>query len=151
MSKPVVKVTRYSVPERAKMFRIPAAEVLRCADILRWSEFDKEIIVRRPKEGAFPVHCRLTDHARLVDIEVLERIIQHAISEFVSIVMTFRAARPPLSNPGCENQSPPRDLAANRRIRKLRKRVWQAAGFILGPQDLQIGHPMVPDFLSVAG
>ena len=57
MSKPIVKITRYSVPERAKMFRVPAAEVLRCADILRWSEFFKEIIVRRPKERAFTVHC----------------------------------------------------------------------------------------------
>src|SRR5262245_43945670 len=99
MSKPIVKITRHSVPERAKMFRVPAAEILRCADILRWSEFDKEIIVRRSEERAFAVHCRLTDHARLVDVEVLEGIIRHAIREFVSIVMTFRAACAALSNP----------------------------------------------------
>jgi hypothetical protein len=36
------------------MFRVSAAEVLRCADILRWSEFLKEIIVRRPKNGPLP-------------------------------------------------------------------------------------------------
>jgi hypothetical protein len=42
MSKPIVKITRHSVPKGAKMFRVPAAEVLRCADILRWSEFVKK-------------------------------------------------------------------------------------------------------------
>src|SRR5262245_35211740 len=150
MSKPIVKITRHSVPKRTKMFRVPAAEILWRADILRWSEFDKEIIVRRPKERAFTVHCRFTDHARLVDIEVLKRIIQHAISGFVSIVMTFCAACTSLSHAVCENLSAARDLGGIRGIRKLRKRIWQPPRFILRPQDLQIGHPVIADFLGVA-
>ena len=120
-----MKITRYSVPERAKMFRVPAAEVLWCADILRGSELHEEIIVRRPKEGALTIHCGLTDYARFMDVEVLKRIIAHAIGEFVSIMMTFRASRSALTNAVCENLSSrarfgwqPRDP------RNLRKRIW---------------------------
>src|SRR4029450_1113175 len=105
MSEPVVKITRYSVPERAKMFWVPAAEVLRCADILRWSEFDKEIILRRPEQWVATIHCRLLDHAWFMDVKVLERVIDPAVSGFVSIMMALRAARTVLSNPVCENLS----------------------------------------------
>ena len=85
-----------------------------------------------------------------MNIKVLERIIDHPISGFVSVVMALRAAGTALSNPVCENLFAARNLGGNRRIRKLRQRVWQAPGFILRPQDLQIGHPVVADFFSIA-
>src|SRR5690349_10429614 len=122
MSKPIVKISRHSVPERAKMFRVPAAQVLWCAYILWWSEFGKEIIVCRPKERAFTIHCRFTDHARLMDIEILERIIQHAIGELVTVVVALGAARTALSNPIGENLTAARNLGGSRGIRKLCKR-----------------------------
>ena len=84
-----------------------------------------------------------------MDIKVLEQIIRHAIRGFVSIVMTLRTARAALSNPVRENLSSARDLGGNPGVRKLRQRIWQTAGFVLRPQNLQIRHSMIAEFLRI--
>ena len=81
------------------MLGVPAAEVLRRADILRRHEFGEEIIVLRPKERTFTVDRGFADHARLVDVEVLEGVVQDAVRDDVAVVMAIGAARAALRRP----------------------------------------------------
>ena len=81
MGKPVVEEARDRVPLGAEMLRIPAAEVLRRADILWRLEGGEEVIVLRAIERALAVNRRFTNHARLMDVEILEGVVRHTVRE----------------------------------------------------------------------
>ena len=90
----MVEIPRNRIPNRAQMFRISTAEILRRADILGRRERFEEIVVVRTVKRTFAVHSGLADHARLVDVEILEAVVEDAVGDLVPIMMAVRATRP---------------------------------------------------------
>ena len=102
MSEAVVKIARYTVPERAKMFRVPAAEVLWRADILRGSEFDLKKYRSSGERRAPTIDCGFTDYARFMDVVSPEMYhLPTPLVHLVSVVMAIRATASALTNSVC--------------------------------------------------
>src|SRR4030095_17043061 len=79
MSKSVVQPPRHAVPKRTQVLGVATAEILRCANVLRWRERGEEVVVGGTEERTFAVDSRLANYARLVNVEVLERIVEDAV------------------------------------------------------------------------
>src|SRR5215216_6818917 len=94
--------SRHAVPERAEVLRISAAEILRRAYVLRRPKLDEEIVRLRAEEWAITVNSRFADDPRLVNVEVLERVIHYTVSLLVAVVMAVGAARSALRHFVCE-------------------------------------------------
>ena len=91
MRKPVMEEAWHRVPLCTEMLGVTAAEVLRRAYILWRLEGREEIIILRTEERTFAVDGGFADHARLMDIEILEGVVRHTVGEKVTVTMAIRA------------------------------------------------------------
>ena len=71
----MVQITRDSIPDRAEVLGVTAAEVLRRADILWRLELREEVVVLRTIEWSFAVNSGFADDPGLMDVEILERVV----------------------------------------------------------------------------
>ena len=112
VGEPIVQPPRHAVPERSQVFGITAAEVLRCAHVLRREEPREEIVILGTEEWSIAVNGGFANDARLVNVVVLERVVYGAVSRLIPVVMTVRAARASLSNTLAEKICLPRAMIA---------------------------------------
>src|SRR5215211_303001 len=148
MRKSVMKPARHAVPKSPQVFRVTTTEILRRADILRRRKTREEVIISWSEEWTFTVDRRLTDYSRLMNVEVLERIIKNSVGGLIPIVMTVHAACATLGHLRRKYLFPARNLCGLIEIRKLGQRIGQQPPLILRPENLQISHVEVTDFES---
>ncbi len=127
------------------MLRIAAADVLPTADIGRRSERLEDVVVVEPEEDAVVADGRLGDNARLVDVEVLERVVHLAVGHLVTVVVAARAAGTSLRDFVGEQLLASCDLSSRRIVGELLERVRQQPRFVLRPQDLCERHVVEAD------
>src|SRR5919205_3193156 len=148
MRKSVMKPARHAIPKSPQVFRVPTTEILRRAHVLRRRKRREEIIISGTEERTFTIHRRLADHSRLMNVEVLERIVENSVAKLISIVMTVRAACATLGHLRGENLFSTLNLCRLIEIRKLGQRIWEQAPLILRPENLKVSHVVVTDFKS---
>src|SRR4029078_857416 len=98
VGKAVVQPARHAVPEAAQAARVAAADclsadrvalvaaadVLTAADVGGLAAFDVEVVSVQPPERAVTVERGLADHARLVDLAILERLVALDVCDLVT-------------------------------------------------------------------
>src|SRR5215213_259845 len=136
MRKTVVQPARHAVPQSPQVFGVATTEILRCADVLRWSKTRKEVVVGRPEEWTITINRRLANHSRLVNVEVLEGVVDNSIRQLVAIVMTISTARATLCDLRGEDLFSAGNLCRLINRWKLGQRVRQQSSLILRPEDL---------------
>ncbi len=140
----VMEPARHAVPERAQMLRVPAADVLARAEVLRRAEFLEDIVVSEAHKDPVSVNRGFGYDPGFMEVEVLEGVIHHAVRDLVAVMVAAGAAASALVHFQREELPAPLDLRGIRCRRELRKGVWQAPGLILGPEDLGKRHFVVP-------
>jgi hypothetical protein len=128
------------VPFRAEMFRIPAAEVLRRAHILWRLESSEEVIVLGAIEWALAVHRSFTNHARLMDIEILESVVRHTVREEIAVAMAVGAASATRQDFLAKKIFAACNLGCLGGGWNLPKRVRKESGLVPRPKNLQISY-----------
>ena len=88
----MMQPARHAVPEAPQVLGVAAADVLPAAQILRRAELLVKVVVAEPQEHAVVIDRGLGDHARLVDVVVLERVVRDAVDHRVAVVVAARAA-----------------------------------------------------------
>src|SRR5262245_26118034 len=83
---------RHRIPLSTKMLRIPAAEVLRRPHILWRFEGGKEVIILGSIEWPLTINRGLTNHAWLMDVEVLESVVRHTVGKEIAVPVAIGAA-----------------------------------------------------------
>src|SRR3954454_15147758 len=145
-----MQITRGGVPDRAEMFRIPAAEILRGSDVLWRCKRLEKIICFRAVERSLAVDGHLADYAGLVDVVVLERVVENAVAEGVAIVVAIGATRAALGNFAGEDLPAALNFLRFGLRRHLGQRIGEQTRFILRPENLEIRHVVIPDLERLA-
>src|ERR1044072_8640784 len=100
MRKSVVQPAWHAVPKGPQVFGVATTKILRCANVLRRAKASEEVVVGRPEEWTVTIDGRLTNHAGLVNVVILESIVDDSICKLVAVVMTVSATCATLSDPG---------------------------------------------------
>src|SRR3954447_17144032 len=79
MRAPVVQPPRHAVPEGPQMLGVATTDILPSADVLRRRKWLMEIVVPQSQKYAIVRHGGFRNHARFVDVVILERGVHHAI------------------------------------------------------------------------